>query len=167
METISTIHHANRYIFTILSVVAATVAGPVPSAPKHDVTEYGFDFEQVSENTAHLMKRQERYCYRSGVKFGDNTDWAISRAGLWCSSNEAFGRYRPGQTKKSCYNYRQSDKNHHFVFEMQNIRSQDVTLSMIECRNRLRRIVENCLQGGRYRDKRFNWSVNPKDGRCS
>lgn len=144
-------------LLTILSVVAATVAGPVPGPSKHDVTEDGFDFEQVSENTAHLMKRQEPYCYPSGVKFGDNKDWAISRAGLWCSRSEGFGRYRPGQTKKACYNYRPSDKNYHFLFEMQNIRSQDVTLSMTECRNRLQRIIENCQQGGRYRDNRFNW----------
>jgi hypothetical protein len=144
-------------ILTILSVVAATVAGPVSGVPKRDITEDVFDFEQISENTTHLMKRQERYCYPNGVKFGDNTDWAINRAGLWCSSNEGSGRYRPGQIKKACYNYRQSDKNYHFIFEMQNTRSHHVTLPSTECRTRLRRIIENCQQGGRYRDNRFNW----------
>ncbi|KAF4444532.1 hypothetical protein F53441_11095 [Fusarium austroafricanum] len=79
-------------LIVILSAVAATVANPVPNPSKHDIAEDGFDFEHASENTAYLMKRQNRYCYQSGTKFGDNTDWAIDRAGRWCSGNGGSGR---------------------------------------------------------------------------
>ncbi|OBS26093.1 hypothetical protein FPOA_00037 [Fusarium poae] len=154
-------------LLTILSAVAVTIASPVSDPSKHDVAADGFDFGNASENTANLMKRQNRYCYQGGVKFGDNTDWAIDRAGRWCSGSGGAGNYRQGQIKKGCYNYWQSNKNYHFIFEMQNTQPKDYTLSSEECQIWLQHMIENCRQGGTNHNSRFKWRVDPEDGRCS
>lgn len=48
--------------------------------------KYGFELEDVPDLDEALEKRDQRYCYQSGTKFGDNTAHAIDRAGYWCST---------------------------------------------------------------------------------
>ncbi|RGP79793.1 hypothetical protein FLONG3_2107 [Fusarium longipes] len=153
-------------LFTILSAVSMTIANPLPDSSKHDVSQTGFRFKDVSENKANLIKRQNRYCYQSGSYFGDNTDYAIDRAGRWCSGNGGSGKYRQGQQKKACYNYYQPDNNHKIVFEMQNTQAKDYTLSSEECQIWLQHMIENCRQGGTNHNSRFKWRVDPGSGRC-
>ncbi|KAF4457933.1 hypothetical protein F53441_286 [Fusarium austroafricanum] len=147
----------------ILTFVAATatVASPTGSTTQGDVdpviAKYGLT-DDVTDSTAEakLSKRAEK-CYKDDWRWDTEKDYALDRAGRWCSGNGGSGHYIKGQVKYGCYNLNSVKR---INFKIQNLQDRDISLSSAACYRFLRGIINKCDRGGENGNGAWWWVLS-------
>lgn len=82
-------------------------------------------------------------CFNTGENWGDH---GVAKAELHEACIELQGPYSPRQVAALCRNSPSSDKS--FIFEMENLSSENAEISQDECERNIGAQIDNCGHGG-------------------
>lgn len=145
------------HVLLVLSAAAVTIATPVVDAEQAEfeaiAAKYNIELTESGAAGDFTIMSGEK-CYGSGEHWGDERQYALDRAGRWCSGNGGAEFYRKGQQKHGCYNL---NSNKRAVFSIQNQQDRDINLSSEACFRFLRGIINACSRGGTNDNGAWNW----------
>ncbi|KAJ9419596.1 hypothetical protein FOXG_07092 [Fusarium oxysporum f. sp. lycopersici 4287] len=153
------------YVLPILSATAASLATPVENAKQAEFEAIAakYDIELTEAGASNFTAVAAVNCYSSGETWGSKRDYALDRAGRWCSGNGGAEFYRKGQNKNGCYNLESKKK---VNFQIQNLQDRDISLSSEACFRFLRGVINACSHGGRNYNGAWTWRADPNSGSC-
>ncbi|KAJ3536940.1 hypothetical protein NM208_g6514 [Fusarium decemcellulare] len=155
------------HILVVLSATAASLATPIVDAEQAEfeaiAAKYDIELTGAGASGFAIMSRSGENCYENGENWGNKRDYALDRAGRWCSGNGGAESYRQGQNKVGCYNLNSNKK---VNFQIQNLQNRRVSLSSEACFRFLRGIINACSRGGRNGNGAWNWRADANAGSC-
>ncbi|KAF5003205.1 hypothetical protein FDECE_10223 [Fusarium decemcellulare] len=153
------------HVLLVLSATAASLATPIVDAEQTEFEAIAakYDIELTGAGTSDFTIMSGENCYDRGETWGNKRDYALDRAGRWCSGNGGAKSYRQGQNKVGCYNLNSNKK---VNFQIQNLQNRDVSLSSEACFRFLRGVINACSRGGRNGNGAWNWRADANAGSC-
>ncbi|KAJ3535626.1 hypothetical protein NM208_g6575 [Fusarium decemcellulare] len=162
------------HLLLTLAAVKATIASPTGSAIQGEadaaadidaiiIAKYGLTDDGEASPAEFGLSKRARKCYSDDWRWDTEKNYALDRAGRWCSGNGGSGSYRKGQQKGGCYNLN-SVKRVNFL--IQNRQDKDTSLSSGACFRFLRGIINDCSRGGENSNGAWWWTADSNKGKC-